>query len=877
MINGISNSFSATIDGLTSFELSSLVVDEIESDNVTISNNLTVSPGGTLTLPNASILDPYLSANVALKDAANTFTQTNTFPRIDFTDVAGDKIYWKPNYKTYIGGIFGAALVTETSFQQGIAWKFLEDAFETVGIIGTEFFVNNVFSTFERTVSIGYTSEQHTTDIPALRFNHQYNGGFALLRYLTDTVIVGGKGDGVFYFDVRRTTDVDENFRDGILTFRVTTAAQSSFTNREVASIENMGFIMRKGKRLWFKNEDDVLSGSILANGFEQVEYDCNQGHRFKINGTEVFNFDSVYAHFFSNLEMDIGKQISFQNAAAIVCGQIYANSSEHIIHNANVKHVFQIATVDVMKIGALGIELLGVDITGGNKLTLYDAANTASGYIKAETQSFIITTLIYDAESHSFKIDGTEIFRIDKDPSFGTITNQFKREVNIRGGYKLVLYAPDDTAFSTMQTASDGSLRLVGASVIWRALDSLGATVSVLTATGDDVTVKASNGLRITNSTGTNTSYMNQNGLDFNIYQMNNGFTNFKGVNLAGASLNVIQFTYTTLTMGLDMTCKAIIMTANNNLSQSGSGLISQTGTGTNLMKAITINADQNLTLSGTGIISQTGTGVNLMRPITFSPNGTGTKLTYYTGFLTDMNSATEIRHIVPTGSQTRFVVGATNTVLINSSGLTLGQGQIFCPGAVGNRITYNTNYVVSTAANVLRTNVPTGATHHLSVNNVDVVSIAAETTTIRNNITLPTTYTTKTSGQLGYIADGTGNTTATTFVSGTVYSLASLALGVGDWMIYGEACYQIVTAATISLEEISIAPGVALYTDAYTRTLNPNGAVGSPIRQIFKMVNVTVATTYHVTVAITYSAGSVQRTFASGAQCGIKATRIA
>jgi hypothetical protein len=596
MINGISNSFSATIDGLTNFELSSLTVDELESTNVTVSNNLTVSAGGTLTLPNASILDPYLSANVALKDAANTFTQTNTFPTIVFDDSTSNKIYWKPDlsYRTYIGGTYGASLVTETSFEQGISWKFAEDAFETVGIGGTDFFVNNVDSTFEKTVSIGYTTEQHTTDIPGLRFNHQYNGGIVLLRYLTDPDVVGGRGNGVFYFDVRRNLDADDNYRDGLLTFRATPAGSSSLTNREVASIDYTGFITRKGKRVWFKNDDDVLSGSILANGFEQVEYDSNTGHRFKITGNEVFNFDGFYSHFLVNLEMDIGKQISFQNDAATVCGQIYADSSEHIIHNANVAHIFQTATTDVMTINSSS-----VNVVNGYYLGLYESGNTAYATIKTELQTFIITTLIYDAESHSFKIDGTEIFRIDKDPSFGTITNQFKREVNIRSGYKLVLYAPDDTAFSTVQTATDGSLRLVGATVIWRALDASGNTVSVLTATGDDVTVKASNGLKITNSTGAYTSYMNQNGIDFNIYQANDGFTNFKGVNLAGLSQNVIQFTYSTLTFGVDMTCMDI--------NQSTTKIINQTGTGTNQLKGVKITG--NLEVTGTVTI----TGANI------------------------------------------------------------------------------------------------------------------------------------------------------------------------------------------------------------------------------------------------------------------------
>jgi hypothetical protein len=711
---------------------------------------------------------------VALKDQANTFTQTNTFPTIIFDNSSTDKIFWKPDLsnKTYIGGTFGESLITETSFEQGIAWKFAEDAFETVGILGTEFFVNNVNSTFERTVSIGYTSEQHTTDIPGLRFNHQYNGGLVLLRYLTDPDVVGGRGNGVFYFDVRRNLDADDNYRDGLLTFRATPAGSSSLTNREVASIDYTGFITRKGKRVWFKNDDDVLSGSILANGFEQIEYDSNTGHRFKITGNEVFNFDGFYSHFLVNLEMDIGKQISFQNAAATVCGQIYANSSEHIIHNANVAHIFQTATTDTMIINNNS-----VNVVNGYYLGLYESGNTAYATIKAELQTFIITTVVYDAESHSFKIDGTEIFRVDKEPSMGGITNQFKRELQVRSGYKLVLYAPDDTVFSTVQTASDGSLRLVGGTVIWRALDSGGALQSVITATGDDVTIKCSNGLRISSSTGAYISYMNQTGIDFNIYQANNGFTNFKGVNSAGASLNVIQFTYTTLTMGLDMTCNAIIMTANNTLSQSGSGIISQTGTGTNQLKSTKITG--NLEITGT----LTQTGVN---------------------------------------------------------------------------IAYLANTQTFTGTNTFD-----------------------EQMSMKKSLNLPTTYVAKTGAQLGYSGTAPVILSGTiTMSSGSTYNVAEITLNIGEWMLYGVASYNCLTAATtLTSAEYSIsATSGALDGDCLLREYTPANVVGQPIIPLSTFVSVsTSSTTYYVVVRVVFSGGSFVRNSVSAANCRIKAVRIA
>jgi hypothetical protein len=79
------------------------------------------------------------------------------------------------------------------------------------------------------------------------------------------------------------------------------------------------------------------------------------------------------------------------------------------------------------------------------------------------------------------------------------------------------------------------------------------------------------------------------------------------------------------------DLTTQNISMAINRNLTQSGTGIVNQTGTGTNAMKAITLNTGNNLSQSGTGIISQSGSGVNDMKAITlqggdnFTQSGSG------------------------------------------------------------------------------------------------------------------------------------------------------------------------------------------------------------------------------------------------------------
>lgn len=66
--------------------------------------------------------------------------------------------------------------------------------------------------------------------------------------------------------------------------------------------------------------------------------------------------------------------------------------------------------------------------------------------------------------------------------------------------------------------------------------------------------------------------------------------------------------------------------LTGNHDLVfDAGSGKIDQTNsTGTNVLDAVTIKADNDLTQSGTGVITQSGTGVNTMKSITLTDDST-------------------------------------------------------------------------------------------------------------------------------------------------------------------------------------------------------------------------------------------------------------
>jgi hypothetical protein len=270
-------------------------------------------------------------------------------------------------------------------------------------------------------------------------------------------------------------------------------------------------------------------------------------------------------------------------------------------------------------------------------------------------------------------------------------------------------------------------------------------------------------------------------------------------------------------------------------------------------------------------------------MKPITFSPDATGTKVIYYTGFYTDMNLTTEIRHVSPTGSNTRFVIGSTNTVLINSNGLTLGQGQLYLPTtATGNKITYTTNYVVSTDTNILRTTIPDTATHHFRVGtsdklSVDVSNIIMDVSNIRMkcNITLPSENIVPTTGQLGYImSDSLSQVGITNLATHGTYATLS-SLNIGTWYIEGNLCvtYFINTVDAV----LNTVIFVGSKKEAQTFNYISGNIASSGCGYVSKMVRITTPT--DVTLRARYSpipSGTIPLTI-SVEPSYFQATRIA
>ena len=66
--------------------LSDVYSTNIVCDTIDVADEITLEPGGILTLPPASVKDSYLSANVAFRNQSNTFSQSNIFSNsVQFT------------------------------------------------------------------------------------------------------------------------------------------------------------------------------------------------------------------------------------------------------------------------------------------------------------------------------------------------------------------------------------------------------------------------------------------------------------------------------------------------------------------------------------------------------------------------------------------------------------------------------------------------------------------------------------------------------------------------------------------------------------------------------------------------------------------------
>jgi hypothetical protein len=301
-------------------------------------------------------------------------------------------------------------------------------------------------------------------------------------------------------------------------------------------------------------------------------------------------------------------------------------------------------------------------------------------------------------------------------------------------------------------------------------------------------------------------------------------------------------------------------VFSTTQNIGQSSSGIISQTGTGTNSLKATTITSGNltltsgnltltsgNLTLTSGNIVFSSGIGSitngtavltlpktttvligdntsntftqkNIFSSLQFINSAEGTHITLYEvnptnprqNYTISIEPFTQRYNVSSFSAHVFSETDYSNLTTINRDGLTVNTGTIICDTLTESKIKYlglNGGYDVSTGTNILRTNVPTGATHHLSVNNADIFSVSATATTIRNNITLPASTTAPTNTQLGgRLTSSISGATSFSMSGATVVQLGTCSVGPGTYIINVQFAFQCTTSGPLTKEEYSI-----------------------------------------------------------------------
>jgi hypothetical protein len=194
-------------------------------------------------------------------------------------------------------------------------------------------------------------------------------------------------------------------------------------------------------------------------------------------------------------------------------------------------------------------------------------------------------------------------------------------------------------------------------------------------------------------------------------------------------------------------------------NYIQSSTSIISQSGTGINLMKSITLNVDNNLLQSGIGVITQSGTGTNALKGTTFSANNThfnGASIIQYNStnaVTTTLSQATTNSYLIENMYNSSDIylrnkdaTGVAVNHVFAHNGVTLGANLLLANSLIGifqhgvgnqtnirqSSSSFIVNNITNSGSTVLRTFNSTGSA------SVDGITTSYTGTTIANTLTL-------------------------------------------------------------------------------------------------------------------------------------------
>lgn len=739
----------------------------------TLNNGLTIT-SGTITLPNASISDNALSSNVCLLDATQTLTKktlTDT-NQIKFSTANPDDRRQITLYETsttnhatnYFIGVSAYAIhynVRNDSthrFTIGSGTTYTD--YLTINSDGTTINTSNltitngniVFTTGNKTITNG-------------------TGNVLTLPTSTTTLI----GNNTFNTLTNKTIDAGtftgDNLYNGNAIIRTTN------TNKYVLRVESTGFGANNSKSEIYESAQDLYidlydSSSTLRNQIKLTYSGLN------------------LAKGFIKLENNIGdKLIYFEN----ITDKYYTELQNYVLRTgvpSIASHNFRCGTTDIVQINSSGLTLntgiltlppssisdsaLSTNIPKKNQYNVWNNYN-----------DFYNPVAMYNAQPIVFKDEQAT-------PTQTNVSQYF-------GGFYMGNYSQTGDRKIYFGSYDQQSTPLFD----WR-----------FTIRYDYVEMLRGIILRIYNVSNTNFNEINQ-----NLYNMY--ITNW-----AGASQNPSN------------NGQAIILRTINNVG----------GLTTNMtIQYDKVTMGQNLQVDGN---------------LTF-PNTIATKITYYTGYYTDIFQSTIIglRNVVPSNGTHIFKVGDNDEVKIDATYSTFNN----------NILQFGSNYIeqLGTGANIFKTSTFNG--------NVQ----------IKVNIEFTyTTLSTPTSTELGHVRSAVIlPNTAFGLSTNTMYNCAEALLDIGVWSVTFQVCYKCtsVGGGTTNRFEYGLSTTSATFDNLFIDRMfgGPHGSNEFVYNRTTRTFTVTSGTlTIYAVIRLIHSSGTYQTggvTIGTSNYISMQAVRIA
>jgi len=945
MINGISNSFAATIDGLTNFEISSLTVDELDAEIINVEteiftpivvlkdgvNTTTMSQSGLQTIIQndenlgtmtfnckgpfganvQSLTLSYLTTTVNTSVLqVNGRVQPNTIRFPDGVTVGDKVVYLRGEDYDAFGDFIGYNIYKDykVTFRNspddtgdlfynipvGYAHTFSYGDTSYVNILSIRSNGDIVYTDItgnKITYYTGFSTEIATTNI--LRHIVPSSASHRFMVGTTDIMTIDATGVNVL------VTTGNIALKDAANTFTLTnTFPRINFTDAFGTKLQ------------YYTGYTTEIQSTILRHNVP-----TGATHNFSINSSDRVTI--------SNTEINVNASNSTSGSPKLVFWKHVSNSGRdsyivrsgvNLIYStgetgASSYHLFQIgipAATNVFSIGDVGASLergnlimntgdIRFPATATTKIQYYGAGG---GY-STEVAAGILRQI--SPSQHIWKVGSVDTLTLSATAL--TCEEVIYAKNAMRTDDALFLY--DQTILSPVNRSRlyhyNTNLYIenltIGGLTFIQARNALGNAVDIFEVNIDECNITAPNGLNIIGNGGLNL----QNGVGYDaiirmeqlgsypyLYIKNlepSGWITFECRNASNLNALVMDLGYQEVWLyGVTRVCQ-------DNINYGLHTLFTQTNAVFDM---------QNDVNSGSINVKLRDAGGTVSTPLALTSTNVTLKNTDVNGNLTVTGSITSGGSGVALLPSANVFTNATNTFKkIVSTGVDVTtNGLIRFYDASNNKTSFIDQYVYS--MEVANESYDASGNHNISFFVRDTpsttsskVDIRKDNTYINNiltcegglqvkNITLPSTWIAKTPGtQLGGRSSGTQVTASQTFSNNVVYNLVSLALTPGVYMVYGLASYYVQTAGTITQEEITIGEGASgIFQNALTRDFNPNMSVGYPvypIRSLNTYYEVTASTTLHLNVRLLFSSGTYQRNSTSATNCILDAIRIA